>query len=99
MIEYTIIYEPTAENDLLEIVNYYADVGGLPLAISIHERIQNHLGKLSYYPYRAVASTRFPHAREFVIEKLPFKALIVVNEEEKTVYIISIFHTSKKLPN
>lgn len=99
MNDYQVIYEPMAESDLLEILNYYADVGGLVLATSIHDRIKNHLDKLAYYPYRTTASSRFPNAREFLIEKLPLKALIIINEEEKRVHIISIFHTSKKFLN
>lgn len=95
---YEVIYEPLAEDDLLEILVYYSEQSGFEFGESILERIKAHVDRLEFLPYRAVESTRVPETREFLIDKLPYKAFIYVNEEEKTVHVLRIIHTSRNYP-
>lgn len=95
---YEVIYEPLAEDDLVEILVYYTEQNGFDFGESIFERIKAHVDRLEYLPYRTIESNRVPETREFVIERLPYKAFIYVNEEEKTVYVLRIIHTSRNYP-
>lgn len=95
---YHVIYEPLAEDDLVEILVYYAEQNGSDFGESILERIKIHVDRLEFFPYRTLESSRVPETREFMIEKLPYKAFIYVNEEQKTVYVLRIIHTSRSYP-
>jgi len=95
---YHVIYEPLAEDDLVEILVYYSEQNGFDFAESILERIKTHVDRLVFLPYRTLESPRVPDAREFMIEKLPYKAFIYVNEIDKTVHVLRILHTSRNYP-
>jgi plasmid stabilization system protein ParE len=95
---YRVIYEPLAENDLIEILTYYSEQSGFEFAESILERIKAHVDRLEFLPHRTLVSPRVSDAREFLIEKLPYKAFIYVNEDNKTVYVLRIIHTSRNYP-
>jgi len=95
---YKVIYEPLAEDDLVEILVYYAEQSGFEFGESILERIKAHVDRLEFFPYRTLESPRVPESREFIIEKLPYKAFIYVNEDAKTVYVLRILHTSRNYP-
>ena len=51
---YIVTYEPEAENDLFEIVFYYAEQGGFELAETINNRIRDHIKRLETMPFRRV---------------------------------------------
>lgn len=95
---YHVIYELLAEDDLVEILVYYAEQNGFDFGESILERIKLHVDRLEFFPYRTLESARVADTREFMIEKLPYKAFIYVIEEEKTVYVLRILHTSRNYP-
>jgi len=95
---YRVIYEPLAENDLIEILTYYSEQSGFEFAESILERIKVHVDRLEFFPYRTLESPRVSDTREFLIEKLPYKAFVYVNEDNKTVYVLRIIHTSRNYP-
>ncbi len=95
---YEVIYEPLAEDDLVEILVYYSEQVGFDFGERILERIKTQIDRLEFFPYRTVESSRVPETREFVIEKLPYKVFIYVSEEEKTVYVLRIIHTSRNYP-
>lgn len=96
---YSIIYQEEAENDLLDILAYYHAQGGFELAEIINQRIQNHIAKLQTFPYRTRESQDFENAREFIIENLPYKAYLRIDEERKTVFIFNIVHFARMFPN
>jgi plasmid stabilization system protein ParE len=95
---YTIFYELEAENDLFEIVFYYAEQGGFELAERMNDRIRTHIKRLENMPFRATESVNVPNSREFLIEQLPYKAFFRVDEVGKKVLILNIVHTSRKYP-
>lgn len=95
---YSIIYQQEAEDDLLEILAYYHSQGGFELAEIINNRIQNHIAKLQTSPYRTKESPNFKNAREFIIEKLPYKAYLRIDETNKTIFIFNIVHFARKFP-
>jgi plasmid stabilization system protein ParE len=95
---YIVTYEPEAENDLFEIVFYYAEQGGFELAETINNRIRDHIKRLETMPFRATESVTVPNSREFLIERLPYKAFYRVDETSKKVLVLNIVHTSRKHP-
>ena len=96
---YKIIYESEAENDLEEIVFYYAEQVGLKLAQDINNRIRDHIKRLENMPFRSIESDCILGAREFLIEKLPYRAYFVVNEKRQEIHVLNIVHTARKYPN
>ena len=96
---YEIIYEPEAEFALLEIVLFYVEKSGLDFGESINNRICEYIKRLEKMPFRSHESSLVPQTREFLIEKLPYKAFLKVDEENKKVFILNIIHTSRKFPN
>lgn len=96
---YTIIYEPTAIDDLEDIVFYYAEQGGLKLAEHISHRIQTHIKRLEHMPFRSLQSESVFGTREFLIEKLPYRAYCLIDNNRQEIYILNIVHTSRKYPN
>lgn len=95
---YTIIYRDEAEDDLLEILAYYYSQGGFELVQIIENKIKNHILKLKTFPYRTKESEVFPNTREYIIESLPYKAFLRIDEEQKTVVVFNIVHFSRKFP-
>ncbi|KPN72629.1 type II toxin-antitoxin system RelE/ParE family toxin [Neisseria sp. 83E34] len=95
---YRIIYEPEAESDLLSVLSYYADEGGISLAEIISRRIETALEGLAYFPYRAVESALVEGTREYFVGNLPYTAFIKIDENSKTVYVLNIVHTARKFP-
>lgn len=95
---YKIIYEPEAENDLIDILSYYAENGGFRLAEAINERIQTHIKRLENMPYRVADSQSVANAKGFLIEKLPYWAYFEIDEGKKEIYILNIVHTRRKFP-
>jgi len=95
---YAVIYEPMAEEDLIAILTYYAEQGGMVLAETIFARMRTHIDRLEMFPYRTFESAAIPEARELIIEKLPYKAYVHVVEASKTVYVLRILHMARKVP-
>jgi plasmid stabilization system protein ParE len=96
---YKIIYETTALDDLEEIVFYYVEQGGLNLADNINNRIHAHIKRLENMPFRSLQSQNILGAREFLIEKLPYRAYFLVDDEKEEIHVLNIVHTARKYPN
>ncbi len=96
---YRIIYEPEAENDLIEILSYYAETGGMSLADAINQRMRRHIDRLKAMPQRIADSQIVPDAKGFLIEKLPYWAYFVIDDARQEVLILNIIHTRRKFPN
>lgn len=92
---YTVIYEPQAEDDLIEIVLYYIEQSGFVLGETIQKRLQAHIALLQTIPYRTIESPLAENVREFLIERLPYKAYFTIDESSKSVFILRILHTSR----
>ena len=93
---YTIIYGPDAENDLVEILTYYAEAGGIRLAETMNMRIKTQIERLKHMPQRIADSQLVPGVKGFLIEKLPYWAYFVIDEEHMTVFILNVVHTRRK---
>lgn len=93
---YKIVYEPEAENDLVEILYYYAENGGINIAEAINLRIKNHIKKLESMPYRIADSLLVPNVKGYLIENLPYWAYFQIDEYKKEIYILNIVHTRRK---
>ncbi|MBF0805049.1 MULTISPECIES: type II toxin-antitoxin system RelE/ParE family toxin [unclassified Neisseria] len=66
---YAIVYEAEAQADLLAILSYYADEGGMALVENIGSRIETALAGLAYLPYRSIESSLVHGTREFTCSK------------------------------
>jgi len=95
---YEIIYEPEAELELIEIVLFYTEKSGFDFGEIINNRICEHIKRLEKMPFRSSESSLVPNTREFLIEKLPYKAFLKVDEVNKKVFILNIIHTARKFP-
>ncbi len=92
---YRVIYEPQAEEDLVEIVLYYTLQGGFSLAETIEQRLKTSIASLKSMPYRCPKSNLCADERHLSIHKLPYRAYFLVNKDKKEVYILRILHTSR----
>lgn len=88
-----IVWTNTAEIALEEIVYYYAVKSGIALADSIYKRITSQIGALKEFPYRS-REGRIEGARELVIARPPYLAVLHVNGDVITV--LTILHTARK---
>lgn len=91
---YEIIYEPSAKNNLDEILLYYASLGGFILAESISNQISLNIEKLEFMPTRCPISSFSSSIRKLVIKNLPLVAYFEIIDDK--VYILEILHTSRK---
>lgn len=101
---YEIIYESTAEEDLWEISSYYSSQGGLELAEKMYLKIINQINKLETMPSRCPKSDYYENsegetARVLILNKMPYKVFFRVKEAERKVFIISVIHSARQLPN
>ena len=96
---YQIVYTVDAIDDLAEIYLFYEMNHNYQLAMSIKSRILNHIQKLEFMPYRAKDSSHIlDDSREFQIARLPYKAYLHIDEQEKIVEILAIVHTARLFP-
>ncbi len=95
---YQIIYEPEAENDLVDILTYYAETGDFRLAEALNIRIRNPIDRLRTMPQRIADSQIVTGVKGLLIEQLPYWAYFVIDEERKEVCILNLVHTRRKFP-
>lgn len=92
---YKIIFEKFAKTDLADIVTFYLLRGGLELAETNKNRIENQINKLKINPNIYQDNHLEPRLKQLILQKLPYKAYFLVNEQEKSVHIMRILHTSR----
>lgn len=94
---YKIVIEPRAIFDIQEAVDYYA-FKQTGLGEYFFRTLEEHIAVLSKNPLFQI---RYKDYHGFPIKKFPFIIFYFTDEEEKTVYIVSVFNTAlnpKKYP-
>ena len=94
---YKIVIEPRAIFDIQEAVDYY-DFKQIGLGEYFYQTLEEHIEVLSRNPLFQI---RYKDYRGLPIKKFPFIIFYFTDEEEKIVYILSVFNTSlnpKKYP-
>ncbi len=86
-----------AEQDLTDILLYYADKVSILFANKMLVKIKEETESLHIFPNRS-RKGRVAGTRECVINHLPFIAIITIDEASKTVTVLNILHTSRKYP-
>lgn len=95
--QYQIIYEEDALQDLTDIAHYYFEKSGIELADRMSERILNEIDSLSFMPNRCVDCPLFPKYKQLNINNLPYRAYFLIDEIQKNVHIINVIHHAKNL--
>ncbi|TXJ06547.1 MAG: type II toxin-antitoxin system RelE/ParE family toxin [Acinetobacter sp.] len=90
---YNIIYEQQAQEDLQEILLYYATVGGYELAESISTQIMTSIAQLDIMPNRCQISDFSDSIRKLTIQDLPYVAYFDVLGFN--VHVLEIIHGSR----
>ncbi len=94
---YKIVWSTAAENDFLNILQYYMEEVSKELAKKISVTISRKVESLRFFPART-RKGRVKGTRELVIDRYPYIVVIAVNEEEKNVIVLNIIHTARKYP-
>ncbi len=94
---YKVIWSTEAENDFLEIIQYYMEEVSETFARRLSSIIESKINSLDTFPNRTRIG-REENTRELIIDRYPYIAIIKVDEENKEVLILNIIHTSKKYP-
>lgn len=94
---YNIFWTSTAEKDLTEIILYYFEKGDSVFASLVFNKIKNEIETLAEFPNRTRIG-RVKKTREFLIKRLPYIAIISIDENSKNVNVLNIIHTARKYP-
>jgi toxin ParE1/3/4 len=86
-----------AEQDLEAIGAYYLREASLELATRVLARIHATISTLAQHP-NASRNGRIAGTRELVIHRLPYIAVLKVDERTQVVYVLTIMHTARKFP-
>lgn len=87
---YKIVLETRVIIDIQEAVDYY-DFKQLGLGEYFYQSLEEHINVLSKNPLFQI---RYKDYHGFPIKKFPYIIFYFIDEEEKTVYIVSVFNTS-----
>jgi plasmid stabilization system protein ParE len=93
--KYSIEWTKSAETDLENILHYYLQEVWFEFASKIFTRIKTQIDLLETLPERC-RIWRVEGTREYVLSKLPYIAVICV--EEGRVIILNIIHTRRLYP-
>jgi toxin ParE1/3/4 len=86
-----------AEQDLEAIGAYYLREASVEVATRVLARIHATISTLEQHP-NASRKGRIAGTRELVIHRLPYIAVLKVDERAKVVYVLTIMHTARKFP-
>lgn len=90
-----VVWTDEAETDLENLLAYYFDEAGTEVAAMVYQRIREQVGSLKLFPERC-RSGRIPGTREYVLTRLPYIAVVVIDDVQVTV--VAIVHTARKFP-
>lgn len=91
----TLLWTPTAQEDLEAIAAYYEESVGPELALSVVTKIKSHTERLANFP-KLGKEGRVKTTQELVIPRLPYITAYWTDGED--VHILAVIHTSKKWP-
>jgi toxin ParE1/3/4 len=86
-----VVFEKQAEKDLQQAIDYY-DRQQLGLGEKFWLSAQKHIDSITKNPFFQI---RYGEIRCLPLKKFPFMIYFLLDEEENTIYILSIFHTSQ----
>ena len=95
--EFKIVIEPRAIIDIQDAVDYY-DSRQVGLGEYFYDTLDEHINSLTNNPHYQI---KYKDYHSLPIKKFPFLLLFYIDEENKTVFILSVFNTSmnpKKYP-
>ena len=100
--KYNVVIEKTAENDLIEILDYITDTLKEPkIASNIYRLIKNEILSLEDMPFRFRIVNEEPF-RSVGVRRISVKnysAFYVVDEENRTVHIFRILYNRREWQN
>jgi len=91
-----IVCTDAALGDLEEILAYQYAESGPRTAQAVERRSVEQIGGLPQYPERIRKSERIPGARELVINRLPYIAIVKLLPE--AIVVLNVIHTARKFP-
>ncbi|MBI4931562.1 MAG: type II toxin-antitoxin system RelE/ParE family toxin [Bacteroidetes bacterium] len=88
---FEIIFEELAQSDIQQAIDYY-DKQQIGLGEKFWLSLSKHIAFISKNPFFQI---RYSNVRCLPMTKFPFMIHFILDEKVKTVYIISVFHTSQ----
>ena len=88
---YEIILERRAKADIQQAIDYY-DSQQTGLGEKFLIAIDKHFSSIGRNPFFQI---RYSNVRCLPVQKFPFLIHFILDEKEKSAYIISVFHTSQ----
>lgn len=86
---YKVVIEPRAILDIQDAVDYY-NFKSNGLGIRFYETLEDHFKILAHNPSFQI---RYKDYHGLPISKFPFILLYFIDENSKTVYVVSVFNT------
>ncbi|WP_374458533.1 type II toxin-antitoxin system RelE/ParE family toxin [Chryseobacterium taeanense] len=80
---------PTAEKDIEEATDYYADISVRVLK-NFNKQLDLAIDRIITNPY---FQKRHRNVRAFTVKKFPYIIFYEISEDEKIIYILSVFCT------
>jgi toxin ParE1/3/4 len=87
---YKIVFEPRSIFDIQDAIDYY-DSKQLGLGEYFFHTLEEHIEVITKSPFFQV---KYKDYQGLPIKKFPFIIFYFIDEEKKTVYIVSVFNTS-----
>ncbi len=87
---YKVVIEPRAIIDIQEAIDYY-ESKQIGLGDYFYQIVDEHIGTLKKSTFFQI---RYKDYHGFPIPKFPFIILYYIDEENTTIYILSVFNTS-----
>jgi len=92
--DYAVVYTSLAEQDLIGILAYGIETWGEQRAEAMYLQITGQLEDLYFFPYRSHAKGSLG-TREILVGNNLYRAILSIDKEQKTVFILRILHTSQ----
>ena len=87
--DFSFKFLPIAEENIEEATDYYANIS-LKVLKNFNNQFDITINKIVSNPY---FQKRFKHIRALRVKKFPYIIFYEINEEEKMIYILSVFCT------
>ena len=87
---YKIVIKPRAIIDIQKAIDYY-ESKQIGLGEYFYQIVDEHIGAITKNPFFQI---RYKDYHGLPIHKFPFIILYYIEEENKTIYLLSIFNTS-----
>lgn len=87
--DFSFKFLPIAEDNIEEATDYYANIS-LKVVKSFNKQLDLSINRIVSNPY---FQKRFKNVRAFPVKKFPNIIFYEVNEDEKMIYILSVFCT------